>query len=167
MKIHENCLSHTLLQKCVDELKLNFSKRMWASSNIIWSPDITIGIIGTCLISEVSLELSKHLSEELKQYFPESNELTFWFQVWQQNSGISLHSDKGYKFASTIYLNQFWDINWGGIFIWKNKSNEEFRALVPKLNMMVLNDSEEDHLVTPVSPESPELRCTIQVWGKY
>ena len=40
------------------------------------------------------------------------------------------------------------------------------RALSPSKNTLVLNDEKEVHFVTTISPECPQYRVTLQIWGK-
>jgi len=94
---------------------------------------------------------------------PHAERLVFQYYVWKQNAAISLHKDSAYKFGATIYLNENWDIDCGGLFLWQHGS--ELKGFCPEYNSMVLNNSGEAHLVTPVNPLSPVHRYTIQVWG--
>ena len=72
-----------------------------------------------------------------------------------------------YKFGATIYLNPEWELDNGGIFVWKPHSTEDFlhNAILPQRNMMVLSDEEEKHLVTPLNFDAKSMRFTLQIWG--
>jgi hypothetical protein len=166
MIVIPNSISDSLASQCISEIDGSFHSSVWRSSSLIWNDDLKIGLTGSCLISDPSLQVSEKIESEIKKYVPSYRVMKSLYYVWQSNSGISNHNDYGYLFGATIYLNTHWDINWGGIFIW-NKSNEDhWRAIVPRFKSLVLNDSKEDHLVTSISPLSETPRVTIQIWAK-
>lgn len=170
MKIYRNSLSTSLHDECIKEFYSNNEKRVWGSSTLNWMPQIKIGIVGECLSTYLSDELKKKVEDEIKDHLPDYNSLTIQFFCWMANSGISLHDDSGHRFGATIYLNSHWDADWGGVFLWHENTNDRFdglfHGLVPSVNTMVVNDSRQLHMVTPVSPKAPDVRLTLQIWGK-
>ena len=60
-------------------------------------------------------------------------------------------------------MNEYWHPNAGGWFIWMD--GDEFKAVLPDPNLLVLNDCNENHLVNTVAHDVPEYRYTIQIWG--
>jgi hypothetical protein len=170
MKIYKNSISDDLLTECVQKVKENITKENWRSSSICWSEEIKRNISGSCIFSQIDSDLSDKLEKELNKYFPEYNEIFFQYYIWQHNAGISIHADKPYKFGATLYLNTEWHVNWGGLFIWYNSLEDSYEGeahcLVPRGKTLVINDEKQLHLVTPVSATSPELRVTIQIWGR-
>ena len=81
-----------------------------------------------------------------------------------RNPNFDYHNDFAYRFGATIYLNNEWHINQGGLFVYKQ--NNEHKVYVPEFNSMVLNDDKSWHLVTPVSVYAGKFRTTLQIWGK-
>ena len=82
-------------------------------------------------------------------------------------AGIANHNDSHVGLGATLYLNKFWDINWGGLFVWKDKDEKKeykLNAIFPKQNMLIINDECELHLVTPTAATIPYPRITIQIW---
>lgn len=165
MKIVKNALSEKLYLLLLFELEFKYKKHVWSSSTILWGEDIKKSIVGSTLITQVSEDLHIQIEDEIKEHLPSYDNLLCQFYIWQQNAGISSHTDGQYKFGATIYLNKQWDIDDGGFFIWKNKETEELKVLSPERNTMVLNSDRETHLVTPVASNCKELRHTIQIWG--
>ena len=106
---------------------------------------------------------------EIGPLIPECEKYILQYYVWQQHSGIAVHDDSDKVFGATIYLNDTWQLENGGIFLYKEKekpaSAHEWSALIPNNNTMVVNDNQEKHMVTSVSPYSTDLRYTIQIWG--
>jgi hypothetical protein len=82
--------------------------------------------------------------------------------IWTQGSYIPWHTDDHVKEAMTIYINDFWNINWGGIFLWDE--NNEIKGHPPIPNTAIKNSGELFHHVTPVTPNAESFRHTIQIW---
>ena len=171
MKIIKNVLSEDLYNDIISELKSFVHKQVWASSILNWDDDLKVGLPGSCLSSVISHEITERLEKEISPHLPEYDELMCQYYVWQQLSGISWHDDTDNckKFGATIYLNQEWHPNYGGLFIWFNKGSnvdDVHNVICPSKNTMIVNDSGEYHMVTPVNTDIPDLRCTIQIWAR-
>jgi len=165
MQIIKNALSEELYNALVEELKSQLHNQVWGSSRILWPEELKKGIYGTTLTCKVSDVLSNQILRELKDYVPNVSRTVCQFYVWQHNAGISKHDDDNHMFGATIYLNETWDLNDGGFFIWTDKDTNQLKVLSPEKNMMVLNLNAEYHLVTPVLPSAQDFRYTIQIWG--
>jgi hypothetical protein len=168
MKIIKNVLSKNLYDKCMIDLKKKFNIRCWYSSSLFWEKNIKEQQPGMCAITPVSNQLQTLIKQEIKSHLPNYNELLLQYYVWHPHSGISIHHDKDYIFGGTIYLNEKWNPNSGGWFIWQDEKTSEtgvYKSLLPTKNVMVLNDKHEPHLVTSVSSGCLENRYTIQIWG--
>ena len=70
-----------------------------------------------------------------------------------------------YKFGATLYLNDVWDLNWGGIFVWKPNDSNTMKAIAPTHNTLVVNDESELHFVTPISYNTDTFRVTMQIFA--
>ena len=101
----------------------------------------------------------------LNLVFDSTNPINNTTNTKQHNSGIACHSDECYESGATIYLND-WNMNFGGLFVWKDDNSDIMKAIVPQKNMMVLNDEKQNHIVTSVSSLSKGYRLTIQIWTK-
>lgn len=161
----ENALSQNTLLKYEKEVREKSGLLCWGASDLLWDSSLVIGVSGTCLSALVSDSLKVDILNDIQLKLPKFDNITMQHYIWTRGSGISEHNDYVYKFGATIYMNESWDINNGGIFMWKNKAND-YDTIIPSYNTMVVNDEAEYHLVTPVSLTSPELRLTIQIWGK-
>ena len=167
MKIFKDVLSQELYDTCISDLTDKLQSSVWKSSIINWPSSVIEGITGSCIFSMIDSDLSSKISNRISKLFDISSyEIVMQYCAWQPHSGLSLHDDSNHKMGGTIYLNDNWNINNGGIFLWKNKNQEEeiYNAILPTKNMLVLNDEKELHLVTPVSSNSQDLRATIQIW---
>ena len=167
MRIINEALNEELFRKCKEELKSKFRERCWSSSLVNWQPQLTQGITGSCMLANVSDELSELIHEEIRPYLPEHETIRCNFHLWQPLSGIAEHNDGHRKFGATIYLNDEWHPNAGGWFVWEDEETKQsgiHKALVPTRNMMVLNDNQEKHWVTSIAATPPDNRCSIQIW---
>lgn len=186
MKVYK--VDKDFCENCFQTAKKLSQENVWKSNLTFWPKEIRKYIYGSCLTTPVPNELHNILLEELFDYLPKETKqgkvkrYSSHFYIWQPYSGISKHTDYGYAFAATIYLNRFWDINWGGTFLYYNKEvdvnnfelnekymydHENWKVIIPEFATMVLNDSQYMHLVTPIAATCPDLRCTIQIWGSY
>lgn len=185
MKIVHNVLSNNLLKK-IDEEFIDPNNR-WGASTLVWQETLTDGILGTCLMKNLSLPLSDQIEYYIKEHVPPfiSGSLSYMCHCWLPSSGIGVHNDPHVKWAATIYLNKEWPLNAGGWFLWNeskkrktsrfssknlnfNPEEKMWKAMSPTRNVMIINDKHEDHLVTPVSPFiKNNYRYSIQIWCHY
>jgi hypothetical protein len=168
VKIINNVLSDELYQECLNTIKLLIPHQVWCSSSLTWTPGLTQGIQGSCISTLIPENLKTKILDEIKHNLPPFDKTVVQFYVWQPMSAIAWHDDKVHNFGATIYLNEQWYINGGGIFLYQTKEQKDtgsMNALIPQKNTMVVNDNHEYHMVTPVSFNVPECRFTIQIWG--
>ena len=165
MQIVKNVLSEELYSALLDELKEKTVQQVWSSSKFIWYDWLKKGVSGPILTSKISDVLSNQILREIEEYVPECNEIVCQFYIWQEYSGINTHNDQHCLFGATIYLNEHWELDDGGFFVWVDKETDELKILSPEKNLMVLNGDKELHLVTPVLPSAKDFRYTVQIWG--
>ena len=164
MQIYHNVLSQELIQNCWKEVEYLLTLPVWSSSSTIWEEGIKQGVTGSTLMTKVPSMTDNRIIKCISKYYPNDTEYMIQYFVWQNYSGIAFHADGNYRSGATIYLNEDWDKNLGGLFVWQEEGNEIMKAIAPKKNMMVLNNKREFHSVTPISPLCKEFRCTIQIW---
>ena len=163
MILIEDSITDDLYQKCVEELNKKVSENCWGSSSLNWNSLIKQGVLGSCIITTVSDNIHQLLEQELKSSLPTYTELILQYYIWQPQSGIGWHNDawKNRLFGATLYLNDEWNPNNGGWFIWED--DDGYHTILPKKKLLVLNDNCQHHCVTPVAID---FRCTIQIWGE-
>jgi len=165
MKLYKNALTQNTLALVNRELS-NFMEYpdKWTCSNFMWKPNIKINISGATMMATISEGLTNVILEDIEDIIPPIKKKIIQYYVWTPNSGISIHNDQKYKFGATIYLNDTWDINDGGIFLYQH-NGDDWRAHIPSFNTMMINDTGSLHMVTPVSPFAKHNRYTIQIFG--
>jgi hypothetical protein len=84
-----------------------------------------------------------------------------YYQIWDIGSGTGSHTDSGFKFNATFYLNKKWEADDGGLYVYLDK--DDYKVYVPKYNSCAyINQSMlEEHLVTPITNNAKEKRMTI------
>lgn len=81
---------------------------------------------------------------------------------WIPGSYIPWHDDGIYTAGLTIYLNEFWKVEYGGLFQFTTTSNV-VETIVPSGNMGVYQEGGVPHSTTVVAKHAP-VRRTIQVF---
>lgn len=87
------------------------------------------------------------------------------FYIWTNSSYIPWHDDGLYSAGLTIYLNTEWDLNWGGLFLYKEENNE-IKSVAPQKNRAVLQEGGVPHSVT-MTTSSASYRYTLQLFFKH
>jgi Rps23 Pro-64 3,4-dihydroxylase Tpa1-like proline 4-hydroxylase len=162
----DSVLPVNVLEKYKIEIRENARKSVWAASDLIWEENLVIGITGTCLSTLVSDSLKADIVSSIRYHVPPFEDIVAQHYIWTRGSGIAKHNDLNHRWGATIYMNESWDINNGGLFVWKNNLDNSYSTIFPNYNTMVVNNMKEEHLVTPVSQISSDLRLTIQIWGR-
>lgn len=166
MKIVKNVLTDDLLKKTTQEILVLQKEKVWVTNIQKWQHNLTRGMNGSCLQCDVPTKTANDITNKIKDYFVDNIELSLQYCIWQVNSGINLHNDHLHDVGATIYLNETWDVSNGGIFLWKEQYSDLYKGLVPTQNTMILNDKNEEHLVTSINHYPKKFRYTIQIWGK-
>jgi hypothetical protein len=165
MQIYENALTEHTLSIVHRELIFFMQQPdKWTCSNFKWPASVTVNVAGTTVITPLSDGCRQLVLDEIGEFLPKGKIFTQYF-VWMPNSGISCHNDSHVQFGATLYLNETWDINDGGIFLYQQEDTD-WRAHVPEFNTLIVNDTQTLHMVTPVSPFAKHNRYTIQIFGE-
>ena len=104
------------------------------------------------------------LETELKSKLPRCNSISVQFCLWDYDSELQMHYDSPYKFGATLYINN-WTEEWGGLFQWKDKRCKTLRSYCPEKNSLILNDIDEEHMVSKIISNKETRKC-LQIWGK-
>lgn len=83
--------------------------------------------------------------------------------AWTRLSYIPWHNDSKKEQALTIYLNDRWDPDWGGLFLYRDE-HDQIRGFAPRFNCGLRNSSNIEHATTPVTLDAPEPRFTVQLF---
>lgn len=164
MLFYRNVLGDQTIQNTVQETKAKFTEPVWRVNQLFWQKQLLEGINGAVYIAYPSEQLRDMIVKDIAHLLPPCNALGIDLCIWDKGSALNIHNDSKYNFGATIYLNQNWKINYGGLFGYEQ--DDQFRIFVPEFNTMVINNSSKSHFVTPISYSAPEYRVTIQIWGE-
>jgi Rps23 Pro-64 3,4-dihydroxylase Tpa1-like proline 4-hydroxylase len=85
--------------------------------------------------------------------------------VWTRLSYIPWHHDDTRRNAITVYLNEWWDPNWGGIYLYRTGNDaNDIRGYLPKFNTAIKNSNTLVHSTTMISPDAEAPRVTVQLF---
>jgi Rps23 Pro-64 3,4-dihydroxylase Tpa1-like proline 4-hydroxylase len=85
--------------------------------------------------------------------------------VWTKLSYIPWHNDTTYTSAITIYLNEYWDPDWGGIFLYHTETEQKnIKGYIPKFNTAIKNSRKVYHSTTIISMDAETPRVTVQLF---
>jgi len=83
------------------------------------------------------------------------------YYLYPPGGYIGWHDDAKYEFASIIFLNPMWNINWGGIFLYEDLEGLGLRGEVPTFNKCLINGGGVPHGVSALTPDAPWRRVII------
>lgn len=135
------------------------SKRVWQKGLNDSSNEILIYMIDPIIDSEIydiiSLKMKKEFDMVVKG-------MSFFFYTNQSN--INWHNDLGHGGAATIYLNEKWERENGGFFIYEK--DKKFGIELPEFNKCIFQKGGVDHATTLTSENSP-VRKILQIFFKH
>jgi len=170
MRVIDNFINPDFIQDILKEnVDLNYSS-VW-KSNLGWQSEI-IKSSGIVLIRDLNSDQKDNIIEALisKNLLDTSLgfELEAHIYLWSKGSFIPWHADKEYedkvRFAATLYLNENWDIDWGGLFLYQ--SGKEIKAEIPNFNKLIFNDENLPHSTTILADDA-DIRITVQLFWSY
>ena len=83
----------------------------------------------------------------------------------ETGSFIFWHNDAMYGGATTVYLNERWEEDWGGQFLYREAKDAEPISILPRFNSGLRNSAALDHRTLPVTQLAPEPRFSLQVFA--
>jgi hypothetical protein len=107
-------------------------------------------------------KLKTEFSEKISKYKTKNIEIQYC--IWHKGSSLKMHYDSIYKYAGTIYFNE-WEKTWGGLFEYKTKYGQ-INTVCPEKNLLVFNNESELHQVTKITDDAKKFRKSIQIWFK-
>lgn len=134
------------------------AKGSWDSKLTIGRGEVNIYGAHATLDSELFDVVSKAL---IANFDIEPNPQSILFHYWQPESFITWHADGNYKAAATVYLNETWDIDNGGLFLYNDGTG--IKGEVPKFNKCIFQSGGVPHCTTATHWKAP-VRKSLQVF---
>lgn len=163
IKIIKKFLPQDLLTEILQYAEDNKNLHTWRTNLTSWNN--TIVQKG----HQVAILKLDDFSERLKSLYEEKGlieknlKIAPMFYIWSRGSYIPFHKDSHMKAASTIYLNDLWDLDDGGLFLWKDEENK-LHVEEPEENKMIFNSNSIPHAVSMITSDSLSLRLSIQIF---
>jgi hypothetical protein len=133
-------------------------------SNYQWDPGI-VRASAPVLIRRYRGALREIILGHLvKRGMIETTEFTVMNYAWSRMSYIPWHNDGIHEVAITVYLNDVWNLNWGGIFLYMAGEPASIRGYAPKFNTAVKNSGQIAHATTMVTIDAKSPRFTLQLF---
>lgn len=167
IKKFDNVLCVDLIKNIMEYFKSIIGRDVWSSS-CGW--DQNLSLISTNILTHqitdkiLKKEIKKNIETVLNTNFEDKDlDFTLSIYVWSGGSYITWHPDNCYPYNGTIYLNEEWDSNDGGVFLYKDNQTNEIKGIEPTYNSMVVNSApHNDHCVTCIVPGTIKKRITLQ-----
>jgi hypothetical protein len=161
-KIVLNILSDELFDACNNYSNTAIEDKSKLITNSLWDAEV-VNRSTEVFISQLNSEniLYEKITDEIKKHIPfryKTCKISFFF--WTKNSYIPWHYDLNRSGAVTIYLNDDWHMNDGGLYLYKN--GDIINAVVPEKNLAVISDYKVFHGTSCVVEN--KIRRTIQIF---
>lgn len=138
----------------------------FARSNHEWDPEIIRASAPVLVRDFHPLEAGFILSALNDSGLLEGYDYDVMNYAWFPLSYIPWHNDGHVTCAATIFLNEEWDPNWGGLFLYRQDDTGEIRAIAPSFNSGIRNTNQVSHATSIVALDAPEPRFTIQIFAR-
>lgn len=156
-----NAFSTELLQKVK---AYSYTQKNVRTNLTSWNPEL-IGTSGAILLYDLKDELLAEVKEEVRKHISNIDEygpLTAMYVLGGRFSFIQWHDDTPHTFAMTIYLNEQWDMNWGGTFVYED-ANKQLITVYPQYNKAIHFEPPVWHTTNMSNLQAP-LRESIQIF---
>lgn len=165
MLVYENFLSEEALKLCDLHREKIIKREITGWTNMIWAEGLrkNSSLIFVTSFPEITEYVFDKISKINSNFY--YSQITTNFCIWGPGSKLNLHNDDLHLFAGTIYLNDDWNPEDGGLFMWRKDEASDFQVVLPEYNKAIINSNAEAHQVTQLSPASTNLRYTVQIWG--
>jgi hypothetical protein len=133
-----------------------------------WGAGLETGSLAPVLI----LKLDEYKEYFLQKYkavdpaFAEFNSLICYMHIWLPGTQINFHHDHNDEFprlSSTIYINQGWNWNWGGLFLYEDTDLGQ-GWIFPHENHMIWFRPPLWHSISMVTQAAEHPRLSIQLF---
>ena len=132
-------------------------------SNSDWHPSL-VRASAKVLIRDFGGSIAETILALLNQRrIIESRSYSLSLYAWLPGSYIGWHNDGCHAVAVTVYLNERWDRDWGGLFLYEDE-DRAIRAVTPRFNLGLRNSANLRHATTPVMGDAAEPRYTLQLF---
>jgi Rps23 Pro-64 3,4-dihydroxylase Tpa1-like proline 4-hydroxylase len=159
IEIYDEVLSIDLIQEIKEYVRSQTGHR---SNYTSWGLNI-INSSTPVLIFDIDGIIKDQIIAQLKDKINivDWSKASLMYYYWTKFSYIPWHNDENKKHGITIYMNEYWDKNWGGYFAYDNGNKIE--CIKPEYNKAVKINAPLKHTVFSTNIDAP-VRETIQIF---
>jgi hypothetical protein len=166
--IHDSFLPHELYIECYNYAMSKYNSHdMVFKTNHVWD-DCILHDSNPILIhtlpdtDDLSIRLKSHILDNVELTFNNVSTTKLSFYFYTSGAHIPWHNDNNHSGGITIYLNQEWNNDWGGAFLYStNPSKMIDGGFYPKQNQAIIITDNLPHTVVPTTKYS-DIRISIQ-----
>ena len=166
MIFKKNIFDIEFLTKVVQDIKLLQSEPRWVINKYFWEIRLFENLSGNVLISDsihpdIRETIESTIFNALDIDKKKIKSMSMAYYIWEYGSGIHWHTDSHADVGITLYLDQYWKPEYGGILEYIKDGRHAF---VPEFGAISVNANQTLHRVTPINYNS---RKTVQLFIQY
>lgn len=163
-----DCIDPGVLASIKQKYQDSRGKAAFEVSNMgRWGQGLDAGCYAPVLVLPL-MEYADYFTDRYRQLdaiFQDFELLTVYLHIWPCGSQINWHTDgePRQRIGSTIYINESWNWNWGGLFLY-NDADLGQGWVFPEHNKMIWFLSPVWHATSMVSLNAEYPRLSIQIF---
>jgi len=165
---HDNFLDIELINQINMYMEEATNKNIWRSS-YAWGDYVhrlTSPVALLTLPDQFSSAICKRLKKTSLTWKDDNPPSKSMYYLYPPGGYIGWHNDDTYQFASILFLNSAWNVNWGGFFLYDDLNGLGIRSEVPDFNRCVIHTGGVPHAVSIVAPDAPLRRVIVTLGPK-
>lgn len=154
---------NTLPVDLIQRIKIYARSQRKHRTNLTSWPSVVVGMSGAIMLFDLEGDLFKELKAITDRIIPETKNLVMsaTYNLASRYSYLPWHNDQNHSYAFTIYVNEQWDPEYAGLFLYQD--GDKITALYPEFNKGVWFKSPLMHSTTMPNQHAP-LRESIQLF---
>ena len=170
VKITDNTFTESEYEMMISAMNETVDGNIITFSTKDWPEDLVSGVDGhSDVYPIVQLDIMKLLADKCMSILGTTDKYENYSAMYYEGygqCGLNWHTDMAYTASASIYLNDDWDDNYGGYFVFRMDGGNKLGTVVrPDLGVAVFQKGKIDHAVTSTRHDAPK-RKSIQVFIK-
>lgn len=161
-------ISNALPLELIAAVKGHITAQEYIRTNHTSWQATVVNLSGPIYMADVSEQLHFEIKSNLSKLAPEFELMGFDANIYVSMGGrysyIPWHTDSNYAYAATVYLNEQWDREWAGYFMYEAEGGR-LEAIAPEFNKAIILKPPIEHCVTMPNVHAP-IRYAIQAFFK-